>query len=146
MARYSRWKIFICISSKEDPLLTVGYNCIQNTFLNTCHDMCSVCSKRSPHTSPFLVKLIRLNSLGFAVQHHICYCCSLHKGLCRLDASVVTISKECTELPAYQCYPDLVSWGYCHRSRQSLPREFISGAFSIWLSIKAEFFVLCLTA
>ena len=31
--------------------------------------MCSVCSKRSPHTSPFLLKLIRLNSLGFAVEH-----------------------------------------------------------------------------
>ena len=59
--------IVIVSFTKEDPLLTVGYDCIQNTFLNTCHDMCSVCSKRSPHTSPFLLKLIRLNSLGFAV-------------------------------------------------------------------------------
>ena len=60
--------VVIVSSTKEDPLLTVGYDCIQNTFLNTCHDMCSVCNKRSPHTSPFLLKLIRLNSLGFAVE------------------------------------------------------------------------------
>ena len=64
---------YTVIASKEDPLLTVGYDCIQNTFLNTCHDMCSVCSKRPSHTSPFLPKLIRLNSLGFAVEQSICY-------------------------------------------------------------------------
>ena len=51
MARLCSVQKDTVIASKEDPLLTVGYDCIQNTFLNTCHDMGSVCNIIKPYKS-----------------------------------------------------------------------------------------------